>query len=214
MGSLFREPQSIFPMNQNTTRNLDNETIETALRLGELRAEVQEVLGAEVAALSLEGLPLPEQEALWRRVLAFEKAPAISIFEHLQQRCSYCPPEPSVLEKSGLWEESLWRLIRELAGMGVYFDCTNHLGDEELYRMIWEKVLGETLCPLSPESKLCNLYEMDEYGLPDEPDPAMVYLQYYADDEFRERIRREFPECRLPARRPCCSHRDAFLPTP
>lgn len=106
--------------------------------------------------------------------------------------------------------EKLWEVIRGLAFLGIYLQCTNHLSDRELYAMlVGELLLEETLViPGDPEFA-CNL---DLVGSGSDAD-VDHWLRYYADDETRDDWASQWPEYAIPERALPPFDRDRFLPS-
>ena len=57
-------------------------------------------------------------------------------------RVGYQPPAAARLDDAQL-KDSLWQLIDQLAGIGVYLMDTNHFNDRELYELLIAEALSE-----------------------------------------------------------------------
>jgi hypothetical protein len=102
--------------------------------------------------------------------------------------------------------KTLDTVIRGLAMIDVYLLHTGHLDDRELYTLLRDRILQESVRDVPAG---CGSREwIDVAGGSDRE----TFLAWYADDEDREEARNEGE--RVPKRRPLKSDRDARLPRP
>lgn len=204
------------PNNQQPTPNSDSDDphIEQALRLGELRAKVDDATGGEFIEVVGENLSMDAQEQFWQNVLAYESAPEGTLLQQLEQTCGLTPPSPHALESDEAVHEALWQLIRALAKLHVYLHFSNHLSDRDLYKLLYYETLPEERTIMPPELGWNCRIDISEYPTPEFPEPYDAYLAYFADDETRERSLQDFPNAPIPPKRTAQFSRDHLLPVP
>ena len=144
----------------------------------------------------------------FRHLDACESGPWTTEFQLLTDAGVHLP-EPESLDDEALTSK-LWEVIRELATMRVFLSETDHLSDRQLYTRLWGRMLREDvpLVPLSPGSAS----HLRAIGTSDEDNN--LYLKYYADEEWRDRWRVEFPRDIIPAHEDPPFDRDRHLPQP
>jgi len=194
------------------TDNSDHpdDPIEQALRLGDLRKKVMDRVDGPTFEGGTGDMPMDQQEAFWRHVLAFEEAEESTLEERLKTETEFTATDPDSLETEAEVSEALWNLIHALASIRVYLDCTDHLGDRDLYRLlVFGALPGATTVP--PTGTEWNTRILaHEYGGPGDPDGTLTYLRYYADDETRE----EWDVGEVPPKEELPHDRDRLLPCP
>ena len=188
------------------TKSKDGEHEDRVARIERMREELEE-LGGEVIRSDDDDLPTEVEEKFLEHVLAWERASHVTYFDALEQAGKTFPP-PEELDDAELTEQ-LWQLIHALALLRVYLHCTDHLNDRQLYEQLWHDCLREetVLFPENPDYG-CHL---DLIGSGSEED-TMLYLQYYADDEWRQQWIEEFPDSQIPERVEPPFDRDRHLP--
>jgi hypothetical protein len=101
----------------------------------------------------------------------------------------------------------LWEVIEGMSEIGMVLEDTDHLSDGELYRyLVDDALIEETLLPTGAG----GTWHISPIGGGSEEDNE-IYLRYYANDEDRERWRRDF-DCVLPPKEKLPFDRDRFLP--
>jgi len=101
----------------------------------------------------------------------------------------------------------LWEIVEGMADIGMVVENTDHLSDLELYRFLVEDaLLEETILPMGPG----GTWHLSPIGSGSEEDNE-IYLRYYADDEYREKWRRDVGAVLPPREKPPCD-RDRSLP--
>ncbi len=184
--------------------------IEQVLRLGNLRKEVMDRIEGPLIEGGTGQFPMEQQEAFWKQVLAFEDAEESTFEERLKAEANFVTPDPDSLETYAEVSEALWNLIHALASIRVFLDCTDHLDDRDLYRLLVFGALPDasTVPPTGTEWNTRILAY--EYGAPGDPDGTLTYLRYYADDETRE----EWDAGEIPSKGELPHDRDRLLPNP
>src|SRR5689334_15353405 len=105
----------------------------------------------------------------------------------------------------------LWELIYSLAARHIFLYSTDHLTDEGLYAWLHEEWLPKSTPDLPLEAE-CNCH-VDLLGSGTETE-NLLWLRYYADEELREKWRRDFPEDSVPDHEDPPCDRDRWLPRP
>lgn len=152
-------------------------------------------------------MPADLEEQFLRHVLEYEQAQPITLIE-LLKNAGLEMPAPDDLDDGELTTR-LWEVIERLASLGAYIFHTNHLSDRELYSYLYSDGLMEkaTLFPEDPS----YAYMIDLTGSGSEED-NQTYFKYYADDEYRQQWREDWPEDVIPEREDPPFDRDAKLP--
>ena len=106
--------------------------------------------------------------------------------------------------------DRLWLLIAKLGERRVFLYNTDHLGDRELYTLLYDEILREETKVIAPD---CNrsAWHIDLVGTGSEED-LELYLKYYADDSDRDNWQSDFPEDPIPAHEDPPFNRDSLLP--
>ena len=124
--------------------------------------------------------------------------------EFLRQRGIDIPALPP--DDDAELHAKLQELIEEMFEIGIIVDFTDHLSDRDLYRYLVDDVLlVETMLSTS----VGGHWHISAIGGGSKEDNE-VYLRYYADDEDRERWRREFGDPLPPKEEPPYG-RDRFV---
>jgi hypothetical protein len=173
-------------------------------RIAKLRQEVQKLGGNTV---SLESMPADMEEEFLRHVLEYENAQPISLLRLLENSGLAVPP-PDQFDDDTLTAK-LKEIIERMASLGAYLLHTNHLSDRALYEYLYHDGLREeaVLFPENPS----YAYMIDLTGSGSEED-NQIFLQYYADDNYRQQWARDWPDDHIPDREPVPFDRDRFLP--
>jgi hypothetical protein len=117
--------------------------IEHALRLGELRKEVMDRIDGPTIEVGTGSMPMETQVAFWEHVLAFESAEESTIAERLENEASFVSPDPKTLKGEPETHTALWDLLKALASIRVFVCNTDHLCDDDLYRLLVYGALPE-----------------------------------------------------------------------
>ena len=186
-----------------STPRIDNEP-DQQRRIEMLRDELKK-LGGNMSTES--DMPADLEEQFLRHVLEYEQAQPITLIE-LLKNAGLEMPAPDDLDDGELTTR-LWEVIERLASLCAYIFHTNHLSDRELYSYLFSDGLLEeaTLFPEDPS----YAYMIDLTGSGSEED-NQIYFKYYADDEYREQWRKDWPEDVIPEHESPPYDRDAKLP--
>src|SRR5215216_5527282 len=181
-----------------------NEDNDQEARIAKLRQELEK-LG--LSPLSLESMPADMEEEFLRHVLEYETAEPISLFR-LIQNAGLEMPVPDQLDDNSLTAK-LQELIKRMATLGAYLLHTNHLSDRELYEYLYHDGLREeaVLFPENPS----YAYMIDLTGSGSDED-NLVYLKYYADEEYRKQWAHDWPDDPMPPHEEPPFDRDSSLP--
>ena len=173
-------------------------------RLELLRAELASFGGAFSAQAEISG---DLEEEFLRRVLEYEKAQPITLLQ-LLANAGLTVPSPDDLDERDLTTK-LWEIIERMSSLGAYLLNTNHLSDRELYEHLFYESLREeaTLFPENPSFG----FMIDLTGSGSAED-TQLFLKYYADDVYRDRWARDWPEDPMPKREDPPFNRDSRLP--
>lgn len=183
------------------------EDIDQQIRINELRETAREMAGGEMTTWENDETPPEVSEQFWQNVVDYENAEETCHFKQLAERGVQLP-DPQELDDARL-NEKLWELIRGLAAIDVYLYNTDHLSDRELYTLLWEELLWEITPDLPPGGGWrCHL---DILGSGSEED-IYLHLKHYADEEDRERWRKDWPDFEVPEHVDPPYNRDCKLP--
>lgn len=185
----------------------DSADIDQQIRINELREAAREVAGGEMTEWEDPDCPPEIAEQFWSNVLAYESAGETCRLIQLEEM-GVALPAPEELDDDALTAK-LWEVIHSLAKLDVFLTQTDHLSDRELYEYLWHDGLREISADLPPGSGWIN--HLDVLGSGSEED-CQLYLQYYADDEYREHWRKDFPNEAIPAHVDLPYDRDSKLP--
>lgn len=176
-------------------------------RIRELKERVDELTGGEMLVSEAEDVDPAIREQFWRNVLAYEESEWVTHFDLLTQAGVDLPPPESLADEQ--LHAKLWEVIHSLALLKVYLYSTDHLSDRELYEALWRDLLREEGPVFPPESDTaCHL---DVLGSGSEEDMEL-YLRYYADEDFRQRWAKDWPDFAMPEREEPPYDRDRLLP--
>jgi len=186
-----------------STPIIDNEP-DQQRRIEMLRDELKK-LGGNMSTES--DMPADLEEQFLRHVLEYEQTQPVTLMEILKN-AGLEMPGPDDLDDGDLttW---LWEVVERLSSLGVYLFHTNHLSDRGLYTYLYSEGLLEeaTLFPEDPS----YAYMIDLTGSGSEED-NQIYFRYYADDDYREQWRKDWPEDVIPEHEDPPFDRDAKLP--
>ncbi len=168
----------------------------------DLKRRAEELTGGQMEIGSLDDCPSEVEEGFWKYVVDYEEAPWTTNFQQLES-AGVSLPAPDSLKDDELTAK-LWEIIQKLALLHVFIEQTDHLSDRELYTHLWTDSLREETkaMPLASNSA-CHIQLLS--GGSDEDN--LLYLKYYADDDFRRQLasgfsRRSHACARRPALRP------------
>jgi len=173
-------------------------------RIEKLRAKLQ-ALGDEISHES--DLPADLEEQFLNHILEFETAEQLTLMQWLEN-AGLEVPDPAALTNQSL-SAKLWEIINRMASLGAYLHNTNHLSDRELYSYLYHDALREptVLFPENPGF----VYGIDILGSGSDED-ILLYMKYFADEEYRQRWVEDFPDFEMPPREAPPFDRDKDLP--
>jgi hypothetical protein len=173
-------------------------------RIAKLREQLEKLGGS---TLTLESMPADMEEEFLRHVLEYETAEPISLFR-LLENAGLEIPTPDQLDDTSL-PATLQELIQRMATLGAYLLHTNHLTDRELYEYLYNEGLREeaVLFPDNPS----YAYMVDLTGSGSDED-NLIYLKYYADQEYRKQWAHDWPYDPMPPHEEPPFDRDRLLP--
>ena len=183
------------------------ERLDREKRIEELKRRAQDAAGGEMTAGGAEDCPPEVAEAFWKHVVAWEEAPWTTNFKQLEE-AGIDLPDPERLDDLEI-SAKLWQVIEGLARLRVFLEDTNHLSDRELYAWLWNEGLREETksFPDDPD----GAFHLSPIGSGSEAD-TYIYLKHYADEEWREDWRKDYPDEPLPQHEDPPYDRDRHLP--
>lgn len=185
----------------------DTNDIDQEIRINELREAAKEAAGGDMTTWESPDMPPDLAESFWGNVLAYESAEETCRFIQLVEKGVELP-EPNSLDDAAVTAK-LWEVIHALAGMDVFLSRTDHWNDRELYEQLWHDALREIVVDLPPGSGWTHHIDFLSTGSNED---NQLYLKYYADEEWRETWRRDFPDDAIPDHVDPPYDRDSKLP--
>jgi hypothetical protein len=175
-----------------------------------LKRRAEELCGGQMEVGDpLDDYPAEVEESFWKHVVDYEEAPWTTNFQQLEN-AGVSLPTPDSLKDEELTAK-LWEVIQKLALMHVFIEQTDHLSDRELYSHLWTESLREETkaLPLAANSA----WHVQILGGCSEED-NLLYLKYYADEDFRRQWQKDFPGDPIPRHEDPPYDRDRLLPKP
>ena len=178
-------------------------------RIDALKRHAEELSGGQMEVGNLDDCPAEVEEGFWKHLVDYEEAPWTTHFQQLEN-AGVSIPKPDSLKDEELTAK-LWEVIQKLALLHVFIEQTDHLSDRELYTHLWTDSLREETkaLPLTANSA----YHIQLLGSGSDED-NLLYLKYYADDDFRQYWHHDFPSDPIPRHEDPPYDRDRRLPTP
>ncbi len=181
--------------------------IDQQIRINELREAAREAAGGEMTDWENPDCPPEIAEEFWSNVLAYESAEQTCHFIQLEQR-GIALPAPEELDDQQLTAK-LWEVIHTLARMNVFLSQTNHWSDRELYAHLWHDSLREITMDLPPDSGWNHHIDFLSSGSDEDNE---LYLKFYADEDYRQRWHKDWPNDAIPPHVDPPYDRDRHLP--
>ena len=166
-----------------------------------------EKLGGQMQTDDLDDYPAEVEEAFLKHVVDYEEAPWTTNFQQLEN-AGVSLPSPDSLNDQELTAK-LWEVIQKLALLHVFIEQTDHLSDRELYTHLWTDSLREETKAMQMAAN--GAWHIQILGGCSEED-NLLYLKYYADDDFRRHWHKDFPKDPIPAHQDPPYDRDRLLP--
>src|SRR4051812_46348703 len=110
-------------------RHPQSNEVDDLLRNAQLRDELEPYFDEAIEAVNVAELPTPVENEYLASMLAWERAPVVSIAEWFEPRLSL--PRPESLDDDEL-HAVLWNTIRRLYDKRIVLDFTDHLCDRAL----------------------------------------------------------------------------------
>lgn len=174
-----------------------------------LKRRAQELSGGQMEVHTLDECPEETENEFWNYIVEYEEAPWTTNFQQLEA-AGVSLPAPDSLNDQELTAK-LWEIIQKLALLHVFVEQTDHLSDRELYTHLWTDSLREETKALSLASNcMCHIQILG--GCSEED--MVLYLKYYADDDFRRQWHKDFPKHPMPPHEDPPYDRDRLLPKP
>ena len=181
-----------------------NDQLDQEKRIEKLRAELLE-RGGEISHES--DLPADLEEEFLKHILEFETSEQLTLMQWLANAgLEVTAPEELSDERLSA---KLREIINRMASLGAYLHNTDHLSDRDLYQYLYHDALREptVLFPDNPG----YVYGIDLLGSGSDED-MQLYMRYFADEEYRQRWSRDFPDFEMPPRETPPFDRDKDLP--
>jgi len=182
-------------------------------RIEALKRQAEELCGGQMKVGSLDDypaeVPAEVEEGFWKYVVDYEKAPWTTHYQQLENAGVSLPPPDSLNDEE--LTAKLWEIIQKLALLRVFVEQTDHLSDRELYTHLWTNSLREETKALAlGANSACHIQLLG--GCSEED--MLLYLKYYADDDFRQQWQKDFPSDPIPMHEDPPYDRDRLLPKP
>ncbi len=179
-------------------------------RLARLRSRAMELAGGKMVYGESAGIDADLLEQFWAGVVAFESAPKRPLTQLLAESGFDLPPARQLTGPA--LRRTLRAVIRRLAQWRYYLKHTDHLSDRDLYTLLREDVLSQPDNELPPESAASMIFDLSslDRALP----PGTTFLRYYADEQMRRVMAREYAPDELPPHADPPFDRDRRLPAP
>ena len=185
----------------------DLDRIDQEIRINELREAAQEAAGGEMHVYENPETPPQIAEQFWQNVLEYEQAEETCHFLQLQRAGVELPPPEEFSDEE--LTAKLWEVIHALARMNVYLSQTDHWSDRELYEHLWHDSLREVTMDLPPGSGWNCHIDFLSSGSDEDNE---LYLKFYADEEYRQRWCKDWPQDVIPPHEDPPYNRDTKLP--
>jgi hypothetical protein len=192
-------------MNDESTHS---QVVDRKICISEPRDGDSEAAGGEMSEWESSDCPPEVAEQYWGNVLAYESASDTCHFNQLEE-LGIEPPPSEELDDAQV-SAKLWEVIGGQAKLNVLLLQTSHLSDRELCEHLWHDSLREFTADLPPDFDWRRPIDLLSSGSDEDNE---LYLKFYADDEWREHWRREFPIDTIPPHVDPPYDRHSKLPT-
>lgn len=176
-------------------------------RIEELKRQADELAGGEMASWKSDELTPEMEEDFLRSVIQYETAPWTTHYQQLEE-AGVKLPAPEAMDDEKLTAK-LWEVIEALAGIRVFLENTNHLGDRELYTELWSKVLREETKSIAFDQY--SAWHIDLIGSGSD-EHIYLWMKYYADEGTRRQWMKDWPDYEMPEHQEPPYDRDRRLP--
>lgn len=158
------------------------EEVDHLLLNAQLRDELEPFLDESVDLVNVRQMPTPMENEFLASMLAWERAPVLSLADWFEPRLEL--PRPELLDDGRLCE-LLWDTIEKLYSQRIVLEYTEHLSDRQLYCLLFRDILPSREKKIDLPKNYLHWHCLDE---DDEPD---TWLRYYATKEDRREWERE-----------------------
>ncbi len=176
--------------------------IERRMNINRLKNEASELTGGQMVGSESGDAPSEVLEQFWENVVAFEKAPLVTMHEKLAEVDNEMPADTDLNDTE--LHDKLWQIIRWLAEVGTVLEDTNHLSDRELYVWLRDDYFHQR------DSDIAG-WHASPVGSCNEEDMKII-MRYYADEAWRQSWSEQFPEFEMPPHEELPFDRDRLLP--
>ena len=180
-------------------------------RIEDLKRRAEELCGGQMTVGTLDDYPSEVseevEEGFWKHVVDYEEAPWTTNFQQLEN-AGVSLPAPDSLNDEELTAK-LWEVIQKLALLHVFISQTDHLSDREVYTHLWTGSLREETKAMPMVAG--SAWHIQLLGSYSEED-MLLFLKYYADDDFRRQWHKDWPKDPIPAHEAPPYDRDRLLP--
>lgn len=150
---------------------------------------------------------MDELQVHFRYLDALSTGPFVSHLVELERKGIIMQPVEMLSDEE--LTERLWEVIEGLAECQVFLSSTDHLSDRELYEHLQTESLIEEHPDLPMGANAC--IHLDILGSCSEED-MYNYNKYFADEEDRLRVQKEYPDEPMPEHVDPPYDRDQYLP--
>jgi hypothetical protein len=182
---------------------------EQELHIQEMKDQLHKKGGDSMELFIKDSLPLDVKEKILESILSMEEAQEQPLSDYLEA-AGVSLPQPDTLDDAKV-HKKLWEVIQAMADLNQYLYHTDHLSDRQLYEVLLNEILPQTVYA-DPEED-CGAGYIDILGGCSEED-CLNRLKYYADEEDRELWAGEYSEEEVPEHEDPPYDRDRYLPGP
>ena len=153
--------------------------VEQLLLNAQLRDELEPYVDESLSGLAMRRMPLNVENEYLASMLAWERAPAMPISRWFDPELVL--PHPDDLAEADL-TPLLWDTINRLYQQRIVLECTDHLNDAELYRIIYRDILPTWEKKVDLPRNFLHWRCLDD-------DDESTWLRFYASRREREQYR-------------------------
>jgi hypothetical protein len=155
--------------------------VEQLMLNAQLRDELEPYVDESLSGLAQRRMPLSVENEYLASMLAWERAPAMPISQWFSPELVL--PNPDAVSPLQL-HSLLWDTIQRLYDQRVVLECTDHLDDSQLYRIIYRDILPAWEKKVDLPRNFLHWRCLDD-------DDVSTWLRYYATKRERLQFREE-----------------------
>lgn len=174
------------------------------MNINRLKNEANEIAGGQSLSFESEDAPSEVLEEFWQNVVAFERAPLVTMHEKLDVAGIHMPADNELNDADLITK--LWQIIEWMAENNTVLENTDHLSDRELYVWLRDDYFHQRENYSS--GMVWHASPIGSYGR----EEMIIYNRYYADESERADWAKQFPEDEMPPRERLPFARDKSLP--